>query len=64
MFGIDIWRVMPRQQIEPGPPDRIGPIEFKVMNPMLDPHDRRTGSAYRVGDARAIAAPAKSDLLR
>src|SRR5215813_5071963 len=54
----------PRHPGQPGTPDRTFPIEFEMAYPMSDPHQRWAPAASRVGDACAIAARAKSDLLR
>ena len=55
--------VMPRQQGQPGSPDRAIPVVFQVVSPKLHPHQRRTRAAGRIGDARAIGARAESNFL-
>lgn len=56
-------RVVTAEQREPWVPDRALRIELEMMDPMLDPDERRPGSADRIGDARAIPALAEADLL-
>lgn len=57
-------RVMTGQQGEPRAPDRTVPVKSQMMDPMRCPDERRSLSASRVSDPRAIIARAEADLLR
>ena len=55
--------VMPRQQGQPGSPDRAIPVVFQVVSPKLHPHQRGTRAASRIGDARAVGARTEANFL-
>ena len=52
-----------REEREPRAPELAVPIEFDVVNPILDEKRRITGAGNRVGDACAVATDAEANLL-
>ena len=56
-------RVPSGQRRDPRLPDKTVPIELEVMDKVGEPDERGSSAAYRIGDARAVAAGTEANLL-